>query len=106
MKKYVVLTTLTNNPFQTTNMTKLNIYCLFDSDDALYGVYSSIKSVHRDALKLCNKGYSRVYLKHEGDAVTPNVTVLRNIFKGEIDVKVNYISDKSKITILKTSIKE
>ncbi len=87
-------------------MTKLNIYCLFDSDDALYGVYSSIKAVHRDALKLCNKGYSSVYLKHEGEPKPPNVTMLRNIFKGEIDVKVNYVSDKSKITILKTSIKE
>lgn len=87
-------------------MTKLNIYCLFDSDDALYGVYSSIKAVHRDALKICNKGFSSVYLRYDGESRTPNITMLRNIFKGEIDVKVNYVSDKSKITILKTSIKE
>tara|TARA_B100000886_G_C20382180_1_gene474396 strand:+ start:686 stop:949 length:264 start_codon:yes stop_codon:yes gene_type:complete len=87
-------------------MTKLNIYCLFDSDDALFGVYSSIKAVHRDALKICNNGFSGVYIRYDGESITPNITLLRNIFKGEIDVKVNYISDKSKITILKTSIKE
>ena len=87
-------------------MTKLNIYCLFDSRQALYGVYSSIKAVHRDAIKLCNNGFSGVYINYDGETQKPNVTLLRNIFKGEIDVKVNYLSDKSKITILKTSIKE
>jgi len=100
------LKTLMNNHFQRIKMTKLNIYCLFDSDDALYGVYSSIKAVHRDALKICNNGFSGVYLRYNGESKTPNITMLRNIFKGEIDVKVNYVSDKSKITILKTSIKE
>tara|TARA_B100001094_G_scaffold141587_1_gene137236 strand:- start:5569 stop:5832 length:264 start_codon:yes stop_codon:yes gene_type:complete len=87
-------------------MTKLNIYCLFDSNDALYGVYSSIKAVHRDALKICNNGFSGVYIRLDNELTKPNVTVLRNIFKGEIDIKVSYYSDKSKVTILKTNIKE
>ena len=87
-------------------MTKINIYCLFDNQQSLYGVYSSIKAVHRDALKLCNDGHSSVKINHAGSRATPNITMLRNIFKGETDVKVNYASDKTQITILKTSIKE
>lgn len=87
-------------------MTKLNIYCLFDKDDFLHGVYSSIKSVHRDALKLCNSGHSGVFVRYDNQSIRPNITLLRNIFKGEIDVKVFYYSDNTKITILKTSIKE
>ena len=87
-------------------MTKINIYCLFDSNQALHGVYSSIKSVHRDAIKLCNNGLSNVFVKHENQLKKPDVTLLRNIFKGEIDVKINYLSDSANITILKTSIKE
>jgi hypothetical protein len=87
-------------------MTKLNIYCVFDKTQALYGVYSSIKAAHRDALKLCNSGYSPVVVFHNSERKTPNATLLRNIFKGEIDVKVDYFSDNSKITILKTSLRE
>tara|TARA_Y100001937_G_C7025902_1_gene287735 strand:- start:378 stop:641 length:264 start_codon:yes stop_codon:yes gene_type:complete len=87
-------------------MTKLNIYCLFDKYDTLYGVYSSIKAVHRDALKICNDGNRGVYVSLNNEIVKPNVTVLRNIFKGEIDVKVSYLSDNSRATILKTNIKE
>jgi|TARA_B100000900_G_C20467046_1_gene669720 hypothetical protein len=87
-------------------MTKLNIYCLFDSRDALYGVYSSIKAVHRDALKICNTGTIGVHIRTDEELLKPSVTVLRNIFKGEVDVKVDYFSDKSKVTILKTNIKE
>ena len=87
-------------------MTKLNIYCLFDSSDTLYGVCSSIKAVHRDALKICNTGTKGVHVRLDDRLVKPNITTLRNIFKGEIDVKVSYFSDKSKITILKTNIKE
>lgn len=87
-------------------MTKLNIYCVFDTQQALHGVYSSIKAAHRDALKLCNDGYAPVSIIHENTRIKPNITLLRNIFKGEIDVKVSYMSDKARVTILKTSIKE
>jgi len=87
-------------------MTKINIYCLFDNHQSLCGVYSSIKAVHRDGLKLCNDGHSAVHIRYNGEYQKPNVTMLRNIFKGETDVKIDYLSDKTKITILKTSIKE
>tara|TARA_Y100000592_G_C5470489_1_gene319199 strand:- start:1227 stop:1436 length:210 start_codon:yes stop_codon:yes gene_type:complete len=69
-------------------------------------VYSSIKAVHRDAIKLCNNGFSNVFIRHEGELKKPDITLLRNIFKGEIDKKINYVSDNSNVTILKTSIKE
>ena len=52
-------------------MTKIYIYCLFDDarGEALKGVYSSIKAVHRDALRLANRGDSRVYMVYENKAV-------------------------------------
>ena len=87
-------------------MTNINIYCLFERDGALHGVYSSIKAAHRDALKICNKGSSGVYIKSPEGPQKPTLTLLRNLFKGEIDVKVTYISDKTKVTILKTGLKE
>ena len=87
-------------------MTDINIYCLFEADGALHGVYSSIKAVHRDALRLCNKGVSGVYVKHSGAVQKPTLTLLRNIFKGEMDVKVKYLSGETQATILKTGLKE
>ena len=87
-------------------MTKINIYCLFDTQQSLHGVYSSVKAAHRDALQLCNTGHSAVYLKTEEGLVTPTVSILQNIFKGEIDVKVQYVSNKSNVTIIKTGLKE
>lgn len=87
-------------------MTKLNIYCLFDRFQVLHGVYSSIKAVHRDAIRLCNDSHSDVYVYNDGVAHKPSIKLLRNILKGEFDVKVNYHSANSKITILKTNIKE
>jgi hypothetical protein len=79
---------------------------LFDGDGSLHGVYSSIKAVHRDALKLCNTGHSGVFVKLPEGISKPTITLLRNIMKGEIDVKVDYCSSKSKVTILKTGLKE
>ncbi len=87
-------------------MTKIYIYCIFVNNDILHGVYSSIKSAHRDAIKLCNKGNSNVYINHEGKTMQPDLTLLRNIFKGGIDIKVSYFSDTDKITILKTKLRE
>ena len=85
-------------------MTKIN--CLFDTQQSLHGVYSSVKAAHRDALQLCNTGHSAVYLKTAEGLVTPTVSILQNIFKGEIDVKVQYVSNKSNVTIIKTGLKE
>jgi hypothetical protein len=87
-------------------MTNINIYCLFDGDDRLHGVYSSIKAVHRDAVQLCNKGTSAVYMRDSAGSHKPSVTLLRNVLKGEMDVKVRYFSDAQVVTILKTGLKE
>lgn len=87
-------------------MTKIYIYCIFENNESLYGVYSSIKSAHRDAIKLCNKGNSSVYISHQGKSMQPDLTLLRNIFKGVVDVKVNYFSGVSRVTILKTKLKD
>ena len=87
-------------------MTKIYIYCLFEKNGIFRGVYSSIKSVHRDALKICNTGSSQIYLKSTEGLVRPTPTILRNIFKGETDIKVEYYSNDSNVTILKTKLKE
>jgi hypothetical protein len=87
-------------------MTKIYIYCLFQDGDVLVGVYSSLKSAHRDALKLCNRGTKGVHINHEGKSMRPELRLLRNIFKGEFDLKIDYYSDKSKVTILKTKLRE
>ena len=87
-------------------MTKIYIYCLFDTSDDFVGVYSSIQAVHRDALKLSNRGYSNVYMIHNNDVTTPSLTSLRNIFKGKCDVEVKYRTDSTSIRIFKTKLKE
>ena len=87
-------------------MTKIYIYCLFDDNESLHGVYSSLKSAHTDAMKLANQGGSGVYIFYEGKSMQPDLTFIRNIFKGVIDLKVNYFSSKRKITVLKTKLKD
>ena len=88
-------------------MTKIYIYCLFDKDGVLEGVYSSLKAVHRDAMKLCNRGLAPVKLVYGANKrVAPSLTILRNVFHGEIDTTVSYVSDSNRATILKTKLKE
>jgi|TARA_R110000824_G_scaffold39325_2_gene119002 hypothetical protein len=87
-------------------VTNINIYCLFNEEDALHGVYSSIKAVHRDALKICNRGISGVFVRSEGGMEKANIAFLRTLFKGEMDKKVKYISDYGEVTILKTGLRE
>ena len=87
-------------------MTKIYIYCIFVGGDVLHGVYSSLKTAHRDALKLANSGSRGVYKNHNGDTVKPDLKTLRNIFAGEFDIKVNYYSDNKMVSILKTKLKE
>ena len=87
-------------------MTKIYIYCLFEAGDTLCGVYSSLKAAHRDALKLTNTGSRGVYINHDDKMVVPNLRLLRNIFAGEFDVKVNYFSETKMVTVLKTKLKE
>ncbi len=87
-------------------MTNIYIYCLFDTSDELLGVYSSLKAVHRDALKLANRGTSRVRLVHGADVSSPSLTRLRNIFKGKCETEVKYRTHQTMIRVFKTRLKE
>ena len=87
-------------------MTKIYIYCLFDTFDKFLGVYSSLKAVHRDALKYCNRGITPVYMVYDNVATSPSLVKLRNTFKGACDVEVQYRTDRGSIRIFKTRLKE
>jgi hypothetical protein len=88
-------------------VTKIYIYCLYDKDDILIGVYSSLKAVHRDAIKICNQGASPVLIKYGTDTTQPtSLGLLRRLFKGEINTKVVYVSDTNRAVILKTKLRE
>jgi len=87
-------------------MTKIYTYCLLEGGDVLHGVYSSLKAAHRDALKLANKGSRHVHIHHDGKSVIPTLKLLRNIFAGEFDIKIDYYSDNKMVSILKTKLKE
>lgn len=86
-------------------MTKIYIYCLFDRD-AFVGVYSSLKAVHRDALRHANRGGSQVLMVHGTDAMRPSLTDLRNIFKGKCDYTVSYRTPQTYVKVYKTKLKE
>lgn len=86
-------------------MTKIYIYCLFDKDN-LIGVYSSLKAVHRDALRLANAGTTPVLMYVDGSPIKPSLTHLRNSFKGKCDINIKYRTNTTLITVLKTKLKE
>jgi len=86
-------------------VTKIYIYCLFDRG-AFVGVYSSLKAVHRDALRLANKGHSPVVLLAEDQKTTPSLTALRNIFRGKCDYEVSYRTPHTAVKVYKTKLKE
>ena len=87
-------------------MTKIYIYCLFDRMDSFVGVYSSLQAIHRDALRICNKGNTSVYMQADEGWVTPSLKTLRNNFKGRCDVEIQYRSDAQMVKIYKTKLKE
>lgn len=87
-------------------MTKIYIYCLFDKFDNFLGVYSSLKSVHRDALSICNRGAKKVHMRHENQTVECSLRSLRNAFKGVCDQEIKYISDQQMVKIFKTKLRE
>tara|TARA_Y100000310_G_scaffold214219_1_gene215181 strand:- start:161 stop:430 length:270 start_codon:yes stop_codon:yes gene_type:complete len=89
-------------------MTKIYIYCLFDRQDTFHGVYSSLKAVHRDALKIANKGRSEVLLEAPfvGKTNKASLTNLRNVFKGKCDVQVYYKCGMHIAKIIKMKLKE
>jgi hypothetical protein len=87
-------------------MTKIYIYCLFDTVDSFIGVYSSLKAAHRDALRLSNRGTSNVYMVADEAITKPSLTGLRNFFKGKCDTAVRYRTTSTSIRIFKTKLKE
>ena len=87
-------------------MTKIYIYCLFDEKDIFWGVYSSLKAIHRDALKIANKGQTPVFMETETGLKQPSLTELRNTFKGKCDIWVKYRSGSALAKIIKTRLKE
>jgi hypothetical protein len=87
-------------------VTKIYTYCLFDGNETFCGVYSSLKAVHRDAIKICNNGNSEVLMRYDGKYERPSLTSLRNILKGRCDVTISYISDGAAARIVKTKLRE
>ena len=87
-------------------MTKINIYCLFETGDNFYGVYSSLKAAHRDALKICANSSSRTLIEVKGEYIEASETNLRKLFQGETEVKARYTSGYRTAKIVKTKIKE
>ena len=87
-------------------MTKIYIYCLFDVNDVLLGVYSSIQAVHRDALRHTNRSVGQVYMVAGPTAAPASLTSLRNILKGKYDVSINYRTATTFARIYKTKLKE
>ena len=87
-------------------MTNIYTYCLFDHDDNFEGVYSSLKSVYRDALKLSNQGQRSVLMQTEHGWMTPSLKDLRNMLKGNVDVIVLFTSGRVGSKILKTKLRE
>jgi len=89
-------------------MTNIYIYCLFETTktNSFRGVYSSLKSVHRDALKLANRGDTPVTLHYKSEKLEPTLKNLRNTFKGICDEFVDYKTNRSVVTVFKTKLKE
>jgi hypothetical protein len=87
-------------------MTKIYIYCLFDERDTFWGVYSSLKAVHRDALKLSNSGHAAIVMETPQGSQPPSLTLLRNVFKGQCDIAVKYRGGQRVAKIIKTKLKE
>ena len=74
--------------------------------DNFMGAYSSLKAVHRDAIKLANRGHSSVYMIYDKVASKPSLTTLRNLFKGKCDIEVKYRTSSTSVRIYKTKLKE
>ncbi len=87
-------------------MTKIYIYCLFDTFDNFLGVYSSLKAIHRDALRIAGQGPGDVFLVYDGKAQRPTLTTVRNLFKGKQDIEVRYRAKASSVRVYKTRLKE
>jgi hypothetical protein len=87
-------------------MTKIYTYCLFDGDDTFHGVYSSLSAAYRDAIKIANRGQSRVMIRTDDGWQDPSLTTLRNVLYGKCDVVVTLQGGPHRAKILKTRLKE
>ena len=87
-------------------MTKIYTYCLFDGDDTFHGVYSSLAAAYRDAVKIANRGQSRVMLQTENGWVDPDLTTIRNGLYSKCDLMVILQGGRHRAKILKTRLKE
>ena len=87
-------------------MTKINIYCLFDRQDQFCGVYSSLHAAHRDAVALSNRGNSPVRLLIGGKLMVPNLSTVRNLFKGQTNITLRYVTEGGSVQVLKTKLIE
>ena len=87
-------------------MTKIYIYCLFDEHGGFHGAYSSLKAIHRDAIKLANRSSVPVYIEGEYGPISPTLTKLRNLFKGKCDITVRYRGGPYYADITKTRLTE
>ena len=86
-------------------MTNIYIYCVFDGSGTFFGVYSSLKAAHRDALKIANQGNTSIYMQTEEGLREPSLGYLKNVLKGKCDVSVNYRGGAAS-KIVKTKIKQ
>jgi len=87
-------------------MTKIYIYSLFDEGGIFHGSYSSLKAVHRDAIKLANKGLVDIYMEGAENVRSPSLKNLRNALKGKCDVTIRYRGGAYYAEITKTKLKE
>ena len=87
-------------------MTNIYIYCLFDDDDNFLGVYSSLKSVYREALILSNTGVSDVMMQTNDGWFPPSLKLLRNTLKGVVNIAIIFKGDRGGAKIIKTKIKD
>tara|TARA_Y100000592_G_scaffold91623_1_gene152066 strand:+ start:526 stop:789 length:264 start_codon:yes stop_codon:yes gene_type:complete len=87
-------------------MTNIYTYCLFDNEDNFLAVYSSLKSVYRDAISVSNRGHHAVMMLTPDGWVEPSLKNLRNTLKGVVDVAIIFKSDQSGAKVIKTKLKE
>ena len=66
----------------------------------------SRRATGRDAIKLANRGQSRVMLQTENGWVDPDLTTLRNVLYSKCDVVVVLQGGRHRAKILKTRLKE
>ena len=70
------------------------------------GVYSSIKAVHRDAMKVANRDPVAVQMVYDRKAHPATLTTLRNLFKGVCDTVVEYRALTGRAKVIKTKLRE